>query len=341
MRILKALVSLVLLLVVLSAAAGAGGWFWFKSEVDKPGPLAEETLFEVRPGEPLASVASRLETDGIIQNARLLRLHARLEGEEAAIKTGEYVLAPAISIAGVLDRLVEGRVVQYSLTIPEGLTTAQILRLVEADERLEGPLPDPLPAEGELLPETYAFTRGTTRVQFLQRLAAAQDSLMESVWPERSEGLPITTPEEALILASIVQKEAAGHAEFGNVASVFINRLERGMRLETDPTVHYGVNGGEPLYNTRGERRTLYRSELDRDTPYNTYTREGLPPTPIANPGADAIRAVLNPPETEYLFFVADGRGGTVFTSNYRDHNRAVQAYRAYEAAEIARERSN
>lgn len=341
MRILKALISLVFVLAILAAAGGAAGWIWLQSEIGKPGPLAEESLFEVRPGESLASVAIRLEAAGVISNARLLRLHARLEGEETAIKTGEYVLSPETSISGVLDRLVEGRVVQYAITIPEGLTTAQILRLIEADERLEGPLPDPAPAEGELLPETYSFTRGTTRAQIVTRLAAAQDALMAELWPQLAEDHPLSTPDDVLILASIVQKEGANHEEFGQVASVFLNRLDRGMRLETDPTVHYGVNGGEPLFNSRGQRRTLYRSELDRDTPYNTYTREGLPPTPIASPGADAIRAVLSPPSTDYIFFVADGRGGTVFTTNYRDHQRAVAAYRAYEAAEIARERNN
>lgn len=340
MRFLKALIGLVVVVAIVGGAAAGAGWVWFQNEVVRDGPLDADTVFEVSSGETLISVAGRAEAAGIISDDHLLRLLARMRGEETEIKVGEFSVPAAVSVEGFLALLVAGDVIQYSVTIPEGLTTAQILRRIDADDRLVGELPDAAPEEGTLLPETYAFNRGASKIEVLTRMAEDQDSLIDRLWPERSEDLTLSR-NEVLILASIVQKESAGQDEYGNVASVFLNRLERGMNLETDVTVHYGVNGGEPLFNRQGQRRTLYRSELDRDTPYNTYTRAGLPPTPIANPGAGAIRAVLNAPKTDYIFFVASGGGGSVFSTNYRDHQRAVADYRAYERAEIARERSN
>jgi UPF0755 protein len=338
---LKALGSLFTILLLLAIAGAVGAYFWFQDTVSRPGPLAEDTVFAVSPGETLIGVAARAEAQGIISDDRLLRLQARVRDQETAIKTGEFAVEAGISTTGFLDLLVSGVVIQYTITFPEGLTTAQIASRIDADDRLQGALPDPLPGEGTLLPETYAFARGTTKAELLQRMSTAQNSLLDQLWESRTASLPLNDRAEALTLASIVQKESADAGEYGKVASVFINRLERGMKLETDVTVHYGVNGGEPLMNRDGQRRTLYRSELDRDTPYNTYTREGLPPTPIANPGEGAIRATLNPPETDYLFFVASGTGGSIFTTNYSDHQRAVADYRAYERAEIARERAN
>lgn len=341
MRFLKALVGLVVILVILGGAAAGAGWVWFQNEVMKSGPLASDTVFEVASGETLISVAGRAETVGIISDDRLLRLHARLKGQETSIKVGEFSVPAELSIDAFLALLVAGDVIQYTITIPEGLTTAQILRRIEADERLTGDLPDTEPGEGTLLPETYAFTQGTSKMELLDRLADAQDDLIEELWPTRAQGIPVSTPGEAIILASVVQKEASGQTEYGKVASVFTNRLNLPMRLQSDPTVIYGVSGGEPLFNTRGERRTLYRSELDRDTPWNTYTRDGLPQTAIANPGRGAIEGVLNPPETPYFYFVATGDGGHAFAETLAEHNRNVEAYREFERAEIARERSN
>ena len=337
----KGLFSLVVLVVILGALAGGAGWIWFQNEVDRPGPSTTEAVFTVNSGETLISVAERLETDGLVYDANLLRLKARLDGVETDIKAGEFALAPGLSASETLTRLVEGRTVQYSITLPEGLTTAQILRRIEANETLTGPLPDPAPAEGTLLPDTYLFDRGTSRADLIDRMGKAQTDLVTRLWPERAPDTPVATPDEALILASVVQKEASGQAEYGKVASVFVNRLKRPMRLQSDPTVIYGVSRGEPLYNRAGQRRPLYRSELERDTPWNTYRRDGLPATPIANPGRGAIEAVLNPPETPYIYFVADGTGGHVFARTLAEHNRNVAAYREYERQELARERSN
>jgi len=341
MSFLKGLISLLFLLVIAGGAALVGGYYWVGSEATKPGPLTSETIFTVGPGEGLSTVASRLEAEGIISDQRVMKIRARINPPDGQIKVGEYAVPAAASIDEIMAQLVEGKVVMLKLTIPEGLTTQKVLEEVSAAEILTGELPGGEIPEGVLQPDTYLFPRGETREDFIARMRKAQTETLDELWPERQDGLPLGSKADALILASIVQKEAAGHAEYGNVASVFINRLNKGMKLQTDPTVHYGVNGGEPLYNRRGQRRTLYRSELDRDTPWNTYTREGLPATAIANPGRAAIAAVLNPPTTDYLFFVADGKGGTTFTTNVRDHERAVQVYRRYEREEIARERAN
>lgn len=327
--------------LVLGAAAAAGGWLWLKNEAAQPGPSLEETMFEVRSGEHLGSVADRLEEQGLIRDARTLRLHARLEGQQAAIKAGHFALPPRASVSTILDRLVSGAVIEYRITVPEGLTTAMILRLVERNPNLEGDLPDREVGEGTLLPDTYIFSAKTTRTQMIERMEQAQDDLLERLWEERADDIPVSTPEEAVILASVVEKETGIASERELVAGLFTERLRRGMRLESDPTVIYGVSGGEPLINRQGQRRTLYRSELDRVTDWNTYRIDGLPKTPICNPGRDAIAAVLNPPETKYIFFVADGKGGHLFAETLAEHNRNVAAYRAYEREEIARERSN
>ncbi|MEM9572256.1 MAG: endolytic transglycosylase MltG [Pseudomonadota bacterium] len=341
MRFLKALFALILVVSILSAAAAAYGWFWLQNEVAKPGPMVQETEFTVERGEGLASIADRLQLEGLIPDKRVLRLHARLEGVESDIKAGSYIIPGRASVVEVLTQLVEGDVVQFRLTIPEGLTTAQILRRVEAADQLTGDMPERVFDEGVLLPDTYAFGAGTTRTQFVERMEAAQDALLEQIWETRQADLPVSTPYEAVILASVVEKETASADERPLVAGLFVGRLKKGMRLESDPTIIYGVSRGEPLYNNQGQRRTLYRSEIRRKTDWNTYQIDGLPKTPICNPGRDAIAAVLNPPETDYVFFVADGKGGHLFAKTYAEHQRNVAAYRAYERGEIAREREN
>lgn len=341
MRVLKALIALILVLAILGAAAGAAGWVWFENTVNQDGPLAEQASFTVERGEGLSTVAQRLEASGIIESADTLKLKARLTGTESAIKAGAYKIPARASIAAVLDQLVDGDVVQMRLTIPEGLTTAQILRRVEEAGDLVGDMPSETIPEGVLLPDTYIFGDGTTRTQFINRMKQAQIDLLEDLWGDRKDGLPISTRQEAVILASVVEKETGKAEERGMVAGLFTGRLLKGMRLESDPTIIYGVSQGEPLVNRSGERRTLYRSEIDRKTDWNTYQIDGLPKTPICNPGADAIAAVLNPPETEYVFFVADGTGGHLFAKTYAEHQRNVAAYRQFERDEIARERGN
>ena len=343
MRFIKALVALAFVLAGLAGIAVVASWFWLQNEIAEPGPLVESTVFEVRQGDSVSAVAQRLEEQGIISSATTMKLHARISDMEAGLKVGEYAIPPRASVASILERLVSGDVLTYRITVPEGLTTAQILRLVENHEDLEGDMPDREIGEGTLLPDTYIFSAEKSRTAIIERMEKAQDDLLEELWPQRADDIPVSTSEEAIILASVVEKET-GHAEERQlVAGLFTNPLRRGMRLESDPTVIYGVSRGEPLYRTlngKKVRRTLYRSELDRVTDWNTYEIDGLPKTPICNPGRASIAAVLNPPETDFIFFVADGSGGHAFAETLAEHNRNVAAYREYERREIARERS-
>ena len=350
MGLLKTLIVWVFMLAVIVLAAAGAGFYWLNTEMNKPGPLAEEILFTVEPGESLTSVAARLEAQGVIEGDRLLVLKSRIDqelgGQPPVVKAGEYVIEPGISMARVMAILTEGRSVLHRITFPEGLTTAQMLRIIEANETLEGDMPEILPDEGSLLPDTYMFHRGMTREQLIEKMQKSQADLLARLWPERAEDLPFDTPYEAVILASVVEKETSRPNERDEVAGLFIGRLKRGMRLQSDPTIIYGITGGEPLYNNKGQRRTLFRSEIDRPTDWNTYQIDGLPKTPIANPGRDAIAAVLNPPDTDYVFFVAECKDGVitgdhVFSQTLAEHNRAVAAYRACANREIARERAN
>lgn len=341
MRFLKAVFALILVVAILAGVAIVYGWFWLSGEVAKPGPLGQETEFTIERGEGLASVANRLESLGLVSDKRVLRIQARLDDIESDIKAGSYVVPGRASVADILDQFVEGKVIEYRLTIPEGFTTAQVLRRVEAATDLTGDMPERTFDEGVLLPDTYAFGAGTTRIQFLERMETAQDDLLAAIWDTRQADLPISTPQEAVILASVVEKETASADERPLVAGLFVGRLKKGMRLESDPTIIYGVSQGEPLYNRQGQRRTLYRSEIDRKTDWNTYQIDGLPKTPICNPGRDAIAAVLDPPRTDYVFFVADGKGGHLFAETYAEHQKNVAAYRRYERGEITREREN
>lgn len=340
MRFMKALVSLLFLGLILGAAAAVAGYFWLTAEIEKPGPSQTEQVFEVKPGEGLGSIAARLEQDGLISDARLLRLASRLESTTGQAKVGEYQIEAGLSIVQTLNRLVEGKVIQHRVTVPEGLTVAQAFRIIGAHDILEGKLPEDIPAEGSLLPDTYFFSRGATRQSIVNQMQKAQSDLLQELWPVRQEGLPLASPYEAVILASVVEKETGLASEREQIAGLFIGRLKRGMRLQSDPTIIYGVSGGEPLRDRNGNRRGIRRSEIDGVTEWNTYQIDGLPKTPIANPGRDSIAAVLQPADTEYVFFVADGTGGHRFAKTNVEHLRNVAAYRAYEREELARERA-
>lgn len=341
MSFLKALFSLICVLVILSMAAFAGGYIWLQSEIAKPGPALAEQSFTVKSGEALGVIANRLEDAGLIKDDRVMRLAARLADANSKIKAGDYKFEPALSVAQILARLVEGKTLQYRITLPEGRTTAQILRLIAANDLLSGEMPEALPAEGALLPDTYFFDRGMARGELIAQMVKAQDDLLAQLWDSRQPDLPFQTPYEAIILASVVEKETGLAAERGQVAGLFVGRLKRGMRLQSDPTIIYAVSRGEPLTNERtGKRRRIRRSEIDAVNDWNTYQIDGLPKTPICNPGREAIAAVLNPPSTEYVFFVADGKGGHLFAKTNAEHERNVALYRQYEREELARERA-
>lgn len=324
------LAALVLVgLLITAAISGAAVFYIAKAQFEQSGPNpvetgAAETIFAVPKGTGVAQIANNLERDNLITNALLFRLGVRLYGADQQLKAGEYAIPANASMHEIMEILREGKAIMHKLTVAEGLTSAQAMRLVEAHDILKGGMPD-TPAEGSILPETYLFPRGTTRAELVAQMQDHASELIDKLWPTRADDLPFKTKEEALILASIVEKETGIAEERPQVAAVFINRLKRGMRLESDPTIIYGLTGGEPL------GRGLRRSELDKPNPYSTYQIDGLPPTPIANPGRDSIVAVLNPPETKDLYFVADGSGGHAFATNYRDHQRNVAKWRKVE----------
>ena len=313
----------VFLCLVAVLAIGAGGALAYR-EATRPGPHTADQTVLLEYGASDRRIAEKLKSAGVIRHAPLFIAAARAQGASGGLKAGEYRIPAGISAWDLVDLLVEGKSILHYFTAAEGLTTSQILRAIEADDILVGDVAL-MPEEGELLPETYAFTRGQTRDQMISTMMDAQKAFVDSVWSDRALELPFSTREEAIILASIVEKETGVAEERARIAAVFVNRLKKGMRLESDPTIIYGLTGGEPL------GRGLRVSELKKETPYNTYVIDGLPPTPIANPGKDAINAVLHPAETEDIFFVADGSGGHVFAATLAEHNRNVAKWRRIE----------
>jgi UPF0755 protein len=320
---LRRLTAALLAVVLLAVLAAGGGWWLLNRYLDQPGPLAEERVVELPRGSGLAAIAGRLEAAGVIEDPRLFRVAARVIGRDRRLRAGEYRIPAHVSPREVLDILESGQIVLHALTIPEGLSTVEALAVVAAHPVLVGDMPEALPGEGELLPETYMFARGTTRAEIIERMRGDMAALLAELWENRQDDLPLESPEEALILASIIEKETAVPEEYGVVAGVFVNRLERGMLLQTDPTVIYAITRGEgPL------GRQLLRRDLEIDDPYNTYRYPGLPPGPIANPGRGALTAALDPTETDYLYFVADGTGGHAFARTLAEHNRNVAKWR-------------
>ncbi len=325
LRLLKILFGLSAVLVLV-AGLGAGGLFLYgKHRFEAPGPAAPDgaaqTVVLLERGIGLGTIARRLEARGVITQARIFSLAARIQGRGSNLKAGEYAIPSRASMAKILDILTQGKSILHRLTVPEGYSVAQVVDLLRADPVLVGEVTDP-PEEGLLLPETYLFQRGTTRMDLLARMQADKRAVLDALWDDRAADLPLATPYEALILASIVEKETGLADERPLVASVFVNRLRKGMRLQSDPTVIYPITKGRPL------GRRIRRSDLDADNPYNTYVKGGLPPTPIANPGRAAIAAVLNPPQTDFLYFVADGTGGHVFAKTLKEHNENVARWR-------------
>ncbi len=311
------------LAVLLAVAAGAL-WFYLQSRYEAPGPLSAETVVVVPRGAGLAAIADRLAAAGVIADPALFRIGVRLFGDARALQAGEYAFPPAASMQDAAELIASGRTVVHRLTVPEGLTSVEVVALLQAAEPLDGAI-EAVPPDGALLPETYHFHRGDSRAAVLQRMDEAMDAALEELWDKRAPNLPLNTPEEALVLASIIEKETGVDAERPLVGGVFVNRLRKGMPLQSDPTVVYGITQGKaPL------GRSLTRNDLASPTPYNTYQIGGLPPGPIANPGRAALEAALNPAETEYFYFVAAGDGGHAFAKTLAEHNRNVAKWRKH-----------
>ncbi|SFK09974.1 endolytic transglycosylase MltG [Methylocapsa palsarum] len=308
---------------LLIAAFGAMlGLVWSQHRMREPGPLAADKVLYIAPGAELPDIISELEQQGVIDSPFALNVALLVEGNRSKVKAGEYLFKQNASLQEVMDTLVSGKQLLHAVTIPEGLTSQQIVeRLLESDF-LVGDLKD-APKEGSLLPETYKVARGTARADLIKKMQDDQKRIVDQIWSRRVSDLPLHSPHELVTLASIVEKETGKADERSRVASVFLNRLVKRMRLQSDPTIVYGLVGGK---GTLGHG--ISRSELEKPTPYNTYTIDGLPPGPIANPGRAALEAVANPSRTHDLYFVADGSGGHVFSENLDQHNRNVQRWR-------------
>lgn len=315
--------NFVLTAVILTGVVLGGGLFAIRSQFDRQGAVAQARSVSVEQGSSLRTIAEKLQRDGLISSKWMFVAGVYLNREQSNLKAGEYLIEANASMRDIMDAVVSGRGVLYSVSIPEGLTTQQIVARLRTEEILVGEIGEP-PPEGSLLPETYKFSRGDSRQNLLDRMRRDHERVVADLWSRRAADLPITTPEELVVLASIVEKETALADERSRVAAVFINRLRIKMRLQTDPTVIYGLFGGEG----KPTGFTLSRADLERQTPYNTYVIDGLPPGPIANPGRASLEAVANPSRTRDLFFVADGSGGHAFAETYEDHLRNVIRWR-------------
>ena len=326
--------TLLATMLLLIGAAVGGGWLWLEHEFNAPGPASAAVRIEVEPGTSIRSVLARLETSGSLRNARAVEWYLRLHGRKPRMQSGAYELPPQASPAQILTLFEEGRVILEQVTVVEGATFADFLAALEEHPRIAHTLQGKSPAEimtslghpgvapeGEFFPDTYRFAANTTDLAILTLAYESMQRALAAAWQLRSPELPLATPYQALILASMVEKEAALPAERPLIAGVFVNRLRKGMRLQSDPTVVYGL----------GERYdgTIHTRDLQRDNPYNTYTREGLPPSPIALPGRESLHAAVQPAPTAALYFVATGLGDSAhhFSSTLQEHNSAVQTY--------------
>lgn len=311
----RAVLAFLTLLLLIGGPLLVAPWYGWGATPGKP------VVLVVPKGASLADVAGRLEDAGLIDSeGQFLRL-ARLLGSDRPVQAGTYRLRKGEAWGGYLQAMQKGAVERYAITIPEGMPSLLVWEKLNADTRLTGTIP--VPPEGALLPETYDFTPGEPRARVVGRMQAAMQKTLAELWAKRSKATVVTTPADAVILASIVEKETGKAEERRTVAGVYSNRLRQGIKLDADPTVIYPITQGKPL------GRRIRRSELARDTGYNTYLKPGLPKGPIANPGRASIAAVLDPAATDALYFVADGSGGHVFAASLAEHNRNVEKWYA------------
>ncbi len=327
------LTFLSLCLLGLAAVAAIGGYGVYSYL--KPGPLKEVKLVLVDRGMGVSAIARKLESEQVISSNLLFKIAAHATSTGASLKAGEYEFPARVPMAEVLRLLHEGEVYDRRITIREGLTSWEVVQLLNANDQLGGDPVTEIPPEGTLLPETYTFITGDTKQKKINLMREAMTKTIDELWPQRVNDLPIETKEEALILASIIEKETGKPEERYRVAGVFVNRLKRGMPLQTDPTVIYAITKGEHKNDGKGPLgRRLLRKDLEIDSPYNTYKYPGLPPGPIANPGRASIAAALNPEQHDYVYFVADGTGGHMFGKTLAEHNRNVAKWRQIRRAQ-------
>jgi UPF0755 protein len=317
--------AIITILIILMIGTGLG-YYYGEQKLNAPGPLPEDKIVNIPSRAGMSDIADALQREGVIDNNRwafigaVLALKARSE-----LKPGEYSFQKNASLRDVIGTIVDGKVVQHSVTIPEGLTSEQIVGRLSDNDIFTGSVRE-IPREGTLLPETYKFPRGTTRDQVIARMQQSQKRVVAEIWERRNPDIPVKTPEQLVTLASIIEKETGKADERSRVAAVYVNRLRQKMKMQSDPTIIYGLVGGK---GTLG--RPIKRSEITQPSPYNTYVIDGLPPGPIANPGRASLEAAANPARTRDLFFVADGTGGHAFTETYDQHQKNVAKLRAME----------
>ncbi len=325
-RITSTVLTVVLGIIALVGGIGA----LMHHQVEAPGPLQTARTFVIPKGEGRLEIARRLEQEGVVSNRLAFVAAHIMQGfsanrRNAELKAGEYEFKKGASMHQVLDTLIEGKVSLASVLIQPGLTSHAIVEKLKADGTLSGDVAE-VPAEGTLLPETYRMSKGMARTELLERMKIDQQRLVAQLWEKRQPNLPYATPEQAVVMASIIERETGARDERERVAAVFVNRLRKNMPLQSDPTILYGVHGGAVQWG-----KPILRSEIDTKTTHNTYQMKGLPPTPICNPSRQAIEAALNPAATNDLYFVADGQGGHTFSETLKDHNAAVQVWRKAE----------
>lgn len=311
----------IILLLIGSVAFAALFVYLGYERFHEAGPQGQDSVYFLPKGQGVVHTAGELEHQGFISGQNIFKIGVKISGYERRLQAGEFNIPAGSSMFDIMMLLSSGKVIQHRLTIVEGWTSWQIVDYLNSIENMTNAITD-LPREGSILPETYLYTKNTNRDEIVRRMQDRQSELLESTWEKRDEGLPFLSVEEALILASIVEKETAIEQERAHIAGVFINRLRRRMRLQTDPTVIYGLNRRGFL------NRPIYKSDLKSDNPYNTYRIKGLPPTAIAHPGRASIEAVLHPLPTDDLYFVANGTGGHTFSSSLREHLNNVKKWR-------------
>ncbi len=331
--ILGRLLAIILILGLIFCSIVVGGAYYIKNRIIVENAVQNGGVFIISAGSGTGRVVNALGEQGFISSGKIfppsddliLLFAIKAKFVQPKIKAGEYSIPEGLNLSSLMDYLSDSsNTVLHQITIPEGWRSSQILERLNNNNYLHGVLPKALP-EGRYLADTWSFERGTKKSELLEKMAKAQDDLLDELWESRAADLPIKTKREVIILASIVERETAKPEERDIVASVYINRLKKGMKLDADPTVAYGVG-------KFGSDNPLTRSDLkDKDNPYNTYQHKGLPPGPIANPGQGAIKAVLNPADTDYIFFVADGTGGHIFAKTYKEHQKNVEKWREIE----------
>ena len=314
-------------LVGLAVVLAIAGWLYVHGQFDTPGPARGERTVFLPPGQSAFDIADRLEEAGVIDDPVLFVAGLWLEDKQHSLKAGEYVFEALVTPRGVMEKLVAGDTVTHRFTVTEGMTSAEAVAALSAAPVLMGEIAA-VPAEGSLLPETYHYELGDSRAKLIERMQQAMARVVDELWRARDPAVALDDAQQAVVLASIVEKETAVADERPVIAGVFLNRLKQGMRLQADVTVVYAVTGGK-----RPLGRPLSRADLWVESPYNTYRQGGLPPGPIANPGRASLAAVLNPAETDSLYFVADGSGGHAFAKTLDEHNRNVANWRAKRAA--------